>query len=36
MFFRNSTLALMQKYLSYKNIDKIKALLTKLSYDKVI
>lgn len=35
IFFSNSTLVSMWKHLSYKNIDKIRALLTKLSYNKV-
>lgn len=36
MFFDNANLALMQQYLSHKNINEIKTLLIKLSYDKVI
>lgn len=35
IFFNNSDLASIQQYLSYKNIDKIRVLLTKLSYSKV-
>lgn len=35
MFFSNLNLALIQKRLSYKNIDEIQALLTKLLYGKV-
>ena len=36
MFFSNPILILIWEHLSYKNIDKIKALLTKLLYGKVI
>ena len=32
----NLTLTPMRKYLSYKNVDKMKALLTELSYYQVI
>ena len=35
MFFNNSNLAPMQQHLSYKNIDKMETLLTKLLYSKV-
>ncbi len=35
IFVLNLTLALMQKHLSFKNIDKIRALLIELPYDKV-
>ena len=35
MFFNNLDLAFMPKYLNYKNVDKMKALLTKLPYDKI-
>ncbi len=35
MFFSNLTLAPMREYLSYKNVDKMRALLTKLPYSKV-
>ena len=35
IFFSNPTLALMQEYLSYKNINKIKVLLTELLYSNV-
>ena len=35
MFFNNSELALMRQHLSYKNVDKMRALLTELLYDKV-
>ena len=35
IFFGNPTLVPIEKDLSYKNMDKIKALLTKLLYDKV-
>lgn len=35
MFFTNYSLVLIWKYLSYKNIDEIKSLLTELSYSKV-
>ena len=35
MFFSNPTLALMREYLSYKNVDKMGALLTELLYGKV-
>lgn len=33
IFFNNLNSILLQKYLSYKNIEKITALLTKLLYD---
>ena len=36
MFFSNPTLALMREHQNYKNMDKIKALLTELLYGKVI
>ncbi len=36
MFFSNPTLAPMRKYLSYKNVDKMRTLLTELPYSKVI
>lgn len=36
IFFNNSDLALIQEYLSYKNGDKMGALLRKLSYGKII
>ena len=36
MFFTNLNLALMQAHLSYKNVDKIRALLTELLYTRVI
>lgn len=35
IFFNNLNLTLMEKYLSYKNLDKMRVLLTKLPYDKV-
>lgn len=35
MFFNNPDLTSIRKYLSYKNVDKIKALLTELPYGKV-
>ncbi len=35
MFFSNLTLALIQEYLSYKNMDKMRTLLTELLYGKV-
>ena len=35
MFFSNLTLALLQKHLSYKNVDKMRALLKGLSYGKI-
>lgn len=35
IFFRNPNLISMQKYLSYKNMNKIKVLLMELLYDKV-
>lgn len=35
ILFHNLNLALMQEHLSYKNINKIMALLIKLSYVKV-
>lgn len=35
MFITNPNLASMQKHLSYINVDKIKAFLTKLPYSKV-
>ncbi len=35
MFFSNPTLASMWEHLSYKNVDKMKTLLTKLPYGKV-
>ena len=36
IFFINPNLALIREYLSYKNVDKIRHLLTKLPYSKVI
>ncbi len=36
MFFSNSILAPMREHLNYKNMDEMKALLTKLPYGKVI
>lgn len=36
MFFTNSDLALMWEHLNYKNVDKIRALLIELPYDKII
>lgn len=36
MFFNNSNLAFIQKHLNYKHMNKIKALLTELLYNKVI
>ena len=36
IFFSNPTLAPMWEHLSYKNVDKMRALLTELPYDKVI
>ena len=36
MFFNNPNLAPIQQHLSYTNIDKIRMLLTKLPYNKVI
>ena len=35
MFFNNPNLASMREHLGYKNVDKMRALLTELSYDKV-
>ncbi len=35
MFFSNSTLVPMWEHLSYKNVDEMRALLTKLPYGKV-
>ena len=35
MLFTNSNLILIWKYLSYKNVKKMRALLTKLPYNKV-
>ncbi len=35
MFFSNLTLAPIWKYLSNKNMDEIRILLTKLPYDKI-
>ncbi len=35
IFFSNSTLAHMREHLSYKNVDKIRALLKELPYSKV-
>lgn len=35
IFFNNFDLALIQKHLSYKNMDKMRALLTELPYSKV-
>lgn len=35
-FFNNPNLIFIQEYASYKNMDKIKTLLSKLSYDKII
>ena len=35
IFFNNPILPPMQKYLTYKNMDKIKAWLTELPYDKI-
>ncbi len=34
-FFNNPDLAPMREHLSYKNVDKIRALLTELPYGKV-
>ncbi len=36
MFFNNPTLAPMWEYLSYKNVDEMRALLIELPYGKVI
>lgn len=36
ILFNNFNLISIQKYLSYKNINKIRALLTKLLYSKII
>lgn len=36
IFFKNLNLAMMQKHLNYKNVNKIKALLIELLYSKVI
>lgn len=36
IFFNNFNLRLMHKYLGYKNINKIKLLLIKLSYNKIL
>lgn len=36
MFFNNFNLVLIEQHLSYKNIDKIRELLIKLIYSKVI
>lgn len=36
MFFINPDLALIWKHLSYKSVDEMRALLTKLPYSKVI
>ena len=35
IFFNNFDMVVILKYQSYKNVDKIKALLTKLLYDKI-
>lgn len=35
IFFTNSNLASMREYLSYKNVDKMRALLTELLYSKI-
>lgn len=35
IFFNNFNLLLMQQYLSYKNIYKIRSLLIKLLYNKI-
>ena len=35
IFFNNPDLASMQEHLSYKNVDEMKALLTKLLYGKI-
>ena len=35
IFFNNPDLALMRKYLSYKSVDEMRALLTELPYGKV-
>lgn len=35
IFFSNPYLALMQKQLSYKNMDKIRTLLIELPYSKI-
>lgn len=35
IFFINPKLVPMWEYLNYKNVDKMKALLTKLSYGKI-
>lgn len=36
MFFNNLNLVLMREYLSYRNVDEMRALLTELPYGKVI
>lgn len=36
IFFNNLNLILMQQYLRYKNLDKMRKLLKKLLYNKVI
>lgn len=36
MFFINFNLTLMQEYLNYKNINKMRTFLTKLPYSKII
>ena len=36
ILFTNLNLIFMQEYLSYKNVNKIRILLTKLPYNKVI
>lgn len=36
IFFINLNLVFMQEYLSYKNMNKMEALLIKLSYGKII
>ena len=35
IFFNNLTLASIQEYSSYKNVDKIRALLIELPYNKI-
>ncbi len=35
MFFSNHTLASMREHLSYKNMDKMRALLIELPYGKI-
>ncbi len=36
IFFRNTTLAPMREYLSYKNVEEIRVLLTELPYGQII